>query len=168
MDTSHRNTDDVERGRRGLERLRVLAALSDQAFSVPGTKWRFGIDALLGLVPGVGDLAGALLAVYAMRVARQLRAPMEVQLHLLSNIALDALVGTVPILGDAFDFVFKAQTRNLALLDAWVAKPRPTAKRSRRGLILVAVATVVVFATLTALALWLLFILLHWLFSLAG
>ena len=74
----------------------------------------------------------------AMRVARKLNAPPAIQLHMLSNIALDALIGMVPILGDLFDFAFKAQTRNLALLDAYVATPHKTARRSRRGLLLIA------------------------------
>ena len=108
--------------------------LFDQAFAVPGTKWRFGLDALFGLVPGLGDIAGGIVAVYALRVARNLNAPPVIQLHMLSNIALDALIGMVPILGDLFDFAFKAQTRNLALLDDWVATPHKTARRSRRGL----------------------------------
>ena len=108
---------DEERGRRALNRLRTIAQLFDQAFAIPGTKWRFGLDALFGLVPGLGDIAGALVAVYAMQVARQLNAPTAVRLHMLSNIALDALIGMVPIAGDLFDFAFKAQTRNLALLE---------------------------------------------------
>jgi hypothetical protein len=85
---------------------------------------------------------------------------------MLTNIALDALVGMVPILGDVFDFAFKAQTRNLALLDDFVATPRKTARRSRRGLLLMPIAIVVVFATLTALGVWMLVILFHWLGSL--
>lgn len=140
--------------------------LFDQAFKVPGTRWRFGLDALIGLVPGLGDIAGALIAAYAMRVARKLNAPAVVQMHLLSNIALDAVIGIVPILGDLFDFAFKAQTRNLALLDAWVASPERTARRSRRGLLLIPIAIITVFATITALAIWMLVILFHWLGSL--
>jgi uncharacterized protein DUF4112 len=151
------------RGRRDLARLRILTRLFDQAFQVPGTKWRFGLDALFGLVPGLGDIAGALVAVFAIRVARNLNAPPVIQLHLLSNIALDAVIGMVPILGDLFDFAFKAQTRNLALLDAWLATPHKTARRSRRGLLLIPIAIIIVFATLTALGIWLLVILFHWL-----
>jgi uncharacterized membrane protein len=152
-----------ERGRRALERLRIISQLFDEAFTVPGTKWRFGLDALFGLVPGLGDIAGALVAMFAMHVARNLNAPPAVQLHLLSNIALDALIGSVPILGDLFDFAFKAQTRNLALLDAWVATPHKTARRSRRGLLLIPLTIIFVFATLTALGIWMLVILFHWL-----
>jgi hypothetical protein len=158
--------DGEERGRRSLRRLRAITLLFDQAFAIPGTKWRFGVDALFGLVPGVGDIAGALVAVYALRVARGLGVPQVVQLHMLSNIALDALIGTIPILGDLFDFAFKAQTRNIALLDAWLATPHRTARRSRRGLILIPVAVVVVFATLTALGM--LYIAVHWLSGLVA
>jgi hypothetical protein len=148
-------------GRLGLDRLRVVTRLMDQAFGVPGTKWRFGLDALFGLVPGLGDIAGAVIAVYALRVARQLGVPGVIQLHMLSNIALDASVGTIPVLGDLFDFVFKAQTRNLALLDEWLQTPHEATKRSKRGMIMVPVAIVLVFATLTILGIWLLFILIH-------
>jgi hypothetical protein len=117
-------------------------------------------------VPGLGDIAGALVAVYAMRVARQLNAPPAIQLHMLSNIALDALIGMVPIAGDLFDFAFKAQTRNLSLLEAHIATPRKAERRSRRGLVFIALATIIVFATLGALGLWMIYILFHWLGSL--
>jgi hypothetical protein len=154
---------DDDRARRDLERLRAITLVFDQAFAIPGTKWRFGLDALFGLVPGLGDIAGGLVAVYALRVARNLGAPPAVQLHMLSNIALDALIGMVPIAGDLFDFAFKAQTRNLALLDAYAATPHRAARRSRRGLVLMGIATLAVFATLTALGVWMLYILFHWL-----
>ena len=152
-----------ERGRRSLNHLRAIAQLFDQAFGIPGTKWRFGLDALFGLVPGLGDIAGALVAVYAMQVARQLNAPTAVRLHMLSNIALDALIGMVPIAGDLFDFAFKAQTRNLALLDAWVAAPEPTTRRSRRGLLLVPSAVLTVFILLTVFGIYMLYLLFSWL-----
>jgi hypothetical protein len=157
---------DELRGRQGLDRLRAVTHLFDQAFRVPGTKWRFGLDALFGLIPGLGDVAGALVAVYALHVARELRAPGVVQAQMLSNIALDALVGTVPLLGDIFDFAFKAQTRNLALLDDWVGTPHAAVKRSQRGLLLIPIAIVIVFATLTILGVWMLFIFFSWIVGL--
>lgn len=156
------------RSRRELDRLRSLQWLFDQAFPIPGTRWRFGIDALFGLVPGLGDIAGALVAVYALRVARNLGAPPVIQLHMLTNIALDALVGMIPVLGDIFDFAFRAQTRNLALLDAWLGSPARATRRSRRGLILMPLAIVLVFATLTALGIWMLYLLIHWLTGLGA
>jgi hypothetical protein len=163
---ARKDPGDGERNSRELERLRALQWLFDQALPIPGTKWRFGIDALFGLVPGLGDIAGAMVAVYALRVARNLGAPQVIQAHMLTNIALDALVGMIPLLGDIFDFAFKAQTRNLALLDAWMASPGRATRKSRRGLILIPLAIVFVFATLTALGIWMLYLLFHWLVGL--
>lgn len=164
MDDQIRDDGEREaRGRRELEKLRAIARLFDQAFPIPGTRWRFGIDALFGLVPGMGDVIGALVAVYALRVARTLRAPGAVQMHMLGNIALDALIGAVPVIGDIFDFVFKAQTRNLALLDEWVGSPERTARRSRRGLLLIPIAVLIVFTGLTVLGVWLMYLLFGWL-----
>jgi hypothetical protein len=165
MDDQVQDDGRAARGTRELERLRAIARLFDQAFGIPGTRWRFGIDALFGLVPGLGDVIGALVAVYALHVARTLRAPGTIQLHMLSNIALDALVGTVPLIGDVFDFVFKAQTRNLALLDDWMAKPDPTVRRSRRGLLLLPLAVLTVFIGLTVLGIWMLYLLFSWITS---
>jgi hypothetical protein len=155
-----------ERGRRALAHLRALTRLFDQAFAIPGTKWRFGVDALFGLVPGLGDIAGGLVALFALHVARIVGAPQVVQLRMLGNIAIDALIGMVPIAGDLFDFVFKAQTRNLALLDAYLATPHKTVRRSRLGLIFISVAIITVFATLTALGIFVLYKLVSWLASL--
>ena len=156
------------RGRRDLERLRAIARLFDQAFAVPGTRFRFGIDALFGLVPGLGDVAGALVAIYALRVARGLRAPASIQLHMLGNVAIDALVGTIPLLGDLFDFAFKAQTRNLALLEHWLQSPQAIERRSRRGLVVVPLAVLLLFVALTITGLWVLYLVIHWLFTAAA
>jgi len=166
MDSAARDDSErVARERRELERLRAIALLFDQAFAIPGTRFRFGIDALFGLVPGLGDLAGAVVAAYALQVARHLRAPGAIQLHMLANIAIDALIGTIPLIGDLFDFVFKAQTRNLALLDAWVASPQRTARRSRLALLLVPLLIFVVFVALTVLGVWVLYSFFHWLIT---
>ena len=166
MDRGGRDdSEHAARDRRELERLRAIARLFDQAFAIPGTRFRFGFDALFGLVPGLGDLAGALVAAYALQVARHLRAPGAIQLHMLANITIDALVGTVPLIGDLFDFVFKAQTRNLALLDAWVASPQRTARRSRLALLLVPLLIFVVFVALTVFGVWVLYSFFHWLIT---
>src|SRR5688500_12802239 len=157
-----------DKGRPELERLRAITRLFDQAFVVPGTRWRFGIDALFGLIPGLGDIAGAMVAVYALRVARGLGAPAPVQLRMLGNIAVDALVGTVPVIGDLFDFVYKAQTRNLALLDAWLDTPHETERRSRRGIVLLPLMVLLVFVTLTVLGIWVLFLAFQWLMRLGA
>jgi NAD/NADP transhydrogenase beta subunit len=157
-----------ERALRDLNRLRFITRIFDDYFRVPGTRLRFGVDALIGLVPGLGDIAAALVGVYALRVARNLGVPNVIQMHMLVNIALDALVGSIPLLGDAFDFFFRAQSRNLALIEAWVATPHKAQRRSRLGLLGMALAIVVVFATLTALAVWMIYILVSFLRGLAG
>jgi hypothetical protein len=154
---------DGGRGGRELARLRAIARLFDQAFALPGTRYRFGVDALFGLVPGLGDLVGAVVAAYALHVARTLRVPAAIQLHMLGNIAIDALVGSIPLLGDLFDFVFKAQTRNMALLDRWLASPAATERRSRRGLILVPLVIFSVFVALTVAGFWMLYQFFTWL-----
>ncbi len=169
MDTKARDKGEREaQGRRDLERLRTIARLFDQAFGIPGTRWRFGIDALFGLVPGLGDVAGAVVAVYALRVARSLRAPAVIQLHMLGNVALDALIGTVPLIGDLFDFAFKAQTRNLALLEGWVKSPHETQRRSRRGVLFIPLSVLLVFIALTVTGVWMLYLVISWLATLAG
>jgi hypothetical protein len=159
---------DGGRAGRELERLRAIARLFDQAFALPGSRFRFGIDALFGLVPGLGDLVGAVVAAYALHVARTLRAPASIQFHMLANIAVDALVGTVPLVGDLFDFVFKAQTRNVILLESWLASPGATERRSRRGLVLIPLAVLTMFIALTIAGLWMLYLFFHWLMTLAG
>ena len=110
---------------KGLARYNVIANLLDQAFRVPGTKLRFGLDPILGLIPGAGDLATALLGAYGVIVARQLGAPKHVQGRMLLNLGIDALAGSVPVIGDLFDFGFKAHVRNRVLLEKWLAKDGP-------------------------------------------
>jgi hypothetical protein len=113
-----------------LARLALLTRLLDQAFAVPGTRWRFGLESLLGLLPGLGDVVGALCGGYGVWCARQLGAPTSVQLRMLLNLGIDALAGAVPLLGDVFDFVFKANVRNLQLLQNWLATPHRAQRSS--------------------------------------
>ena len=92
-----------------------LARLLDSSIRLPGG-YRIGIDGLLGLAPGVGDALGAALSLYIIARAHQLGAPGRVLARMLLNVGADALIGTVPLLGDWFDFAFKANQRNLSLL----------------------------------------------------
>ena len=103
-----------------LRRFRALADLLDNAFQVPGTNWRFGIDPLLVLLPGVGDVLGAAFAAWGWLLARRLGAPPAVQRKMLGNIAIDMLGGAVLVVGDLFDATFKAHIRNRRLLDDWL------------------------------------------------
>jgi hypothetical protein len=99
-----------------LARLDMLASLLDTALVVPGTNIRFGLDAIIGLVPGIGDAITTVVSLYIVHEARQLGAPWHVVSRMLANVALDGVVGAVPVLGDAFDVMWRANRRNVALL----------------------------------------------------
>jgi hypothetical protein len=99
------------------ETLRRLAVLFDNAFRIPGTRFRFGLDPILGLVPGIGDMASPILALLMIWQATRQRVPKAVLARMAINALVDAGVGAIPIVGDAFDFVWKANDWNLALLE---------------------------------------------------
>ena len=100
-----------------LELVRRLSTLLDSAFVVPGTSMRIGLDPILGLLPGLGDLVSPLFTIGVLWQARDLGIPRIVQLRMIFNVAIDTLVGMVPIAGDLFDFAWKANIKNLALLE---------------------------------------------------
>ncbi|HEU5218433.1 MAG TPA: DUF4112 domain-containing protein [Gemmatimonadales bacterium] len=114
-----------------LARLRRVARLLDSALVIPGTGIRFGWDALIGLVPVLGDVAGATLAGYLVLMAARLGAPTAVILRMLSNVAIDAVGGSIPVLGDLFDIGWRANTRNVELLDRYLASPAAVHRASR-------------------------------------
>jgi hypothetical protein len=99
-----------------IARIEALAALLDTAFLIPGTNIRFGFDALIGLVPGIGDALTTAVSLWLVKEARALGAPGHLIARMLGNIALDSVVGVVPLLGDAFDLMWKSNRRNLHLL----------------------------------------------------
>jgi hypothetical protein len=99
-----------------LRRLEVLAQLMDNAFVIPGLNRRVGLDAIIGLVPGIGDAVTTLIQSYVIWEARRLGAPKTLIARMVGNVALDGLVGLIPFAGDAFDAVFKANIRNVRLL----------------------------------------------------
>ncbi|MDB5601868.1 MAG: hypothetical protein JWN71_3912 [Xanthobacteraceae bacterium] len=105
-----------------VAQLDALATLLDTAFLIPGTNVRFGIDALIGLVPGIGDAITTAMSLWLIHQARQLGAPKHLIARMLGNTALDGLVGIVPFLGDAFDVMFRANRRNMKLLRDWIER----------------------------------------------
>lgn len=114
-----------------LARARSLARLLDSAVEVPGTGIRFGADAILGLIPGLGDVAGAALSGYLVLLAQRLGAPRAVVLRMLANVAVDTAAGTIPLVGDLFDVAYKSNTRNVALLERAIERPTDTKRTSR-------------------------------------
>lgn len=110
---------DISRPRTRAERIariEALAVLLDTAFVFPGTNIRFGVDALVGLVPGVGDALTTAISLWLVKEARALGAPGHLVARMLGNIVIDGVIGAVPLVGDAFDLVWKSNRRNLHLL----------------------------------------------------
>jgi hypothetical protein len=107
-----------------LKALRHISRLLDSAFVVPGTGFRIGLDPILGLVPGLGDLTSPLFAMALLWQSRDLGIPRIVQLRMIFNVAIDALVGLLPVAGDFFDFAWKANDRNLTLLERYAYEHR--------------------------------------------
>lgn len=101
---------------RRLAKLARVARLMDTALRIPGTSIRFGADSILGLVPGVGDAAGALVGLAILHEARKLGLPGDKQVQMLGNVATDAVLGSVPVLGDLFDVYFKSHRRNIQII----------------------------------------------------
>lgn len=123
-----------------LRRLDKLAALLDARWHIPGTGIGFGLDALIGLIPGIGDAATALISLYLIGEAKTAGASGKTISKMLVNVGLEFVVGLVPIVGDLFDIGWRANQRNMALLRAEIAPPPPDIagdferpKTSRKG-----------------------------------
>lgn len=107
-----------------LRRLEALAVLMDSAIAIPGTNFRLGLDALIGLVPVVGDLVGTAISSYILYEARRLGVSKFTLARMAANVAIDGVVGAIPIAGDMFDVAFRANRRNIALLKAHLERQR--------------------------------------------
>jgi hypothetical protein len=107
-----------------LATLRRVSELLDSAFVVPGTTYRIGLDPIIGLIPMIGDLASPLFAMALIWQAYDLSIPKVVQLRMIFNAGIDALIGSIPFAGDLFDFAWKANQRNLALLERHAREER--------------------------------------------
>ena len=139
-----------------LALLRRWAVLLDSAFRVPGTNIRFGLDAIAGLVPGIGDLAAPVYTGLLLMTGFRMRLPAIVQARMVLNAALDVAVGVVPLLGDLVDIAWKANLRNLALLERH-ARPDVPPARGDYVFVYVCLGLVALVALLpVALLVWLL------------
>ena len=114
-----------------LQRLRDLGRLLDAAVGIPGTRWRVGLDSLIGLVPGFGDAAGAVMSTYIILAAARMGTPRATLLRMAANVGVETVVGAIPLFGDLFDAGWQANLRNLALLEQHLAAPTATARASR-------------------------------------
>src|SRR5205823_2684247 len=139
-----------------LQHVRAVARLMDTAFVLPGTRFRIGLDPLLGLIPGIGDLIGAAISTYIVLVAAELGVSRAVVLRMFLNIAIDTVGGSVPVVGDVFDAAWKANAMNVALLERALAEPHRTHRSSVWLLIGIAAGGLLLVAGGGALTVWVL------------
>ena len=146
--TSPRRT--VSAAPTSTERLRDLARLLDEAIRIPGTNIRIGLDALLGLLPGGGDVAGGLFSGLIILQAARAGAPTAILSRMLGNVLIDVIIGAIPLLGDLFDVAWRANSRNVRLLESWRERPVST----KRASTLAVGAILFVLLLLVVLAVW--------------
>jgi hypothetical protein len=146
------SVSEVAVGDARLDRMRAAARLLDSRFRIPGTNIRFGLDAIVGLVPGVGDFAGAIASAYFIYEAARLGAPGPVLARMVTNVGVEALVGAIPILGDLFDVAFKANNRNVRLLEQHAVAPDMARRSSRKLLVGLGIGLVLLVVVTGALA----------------
>ena len=144
------------------EKLNWLAWLLDSSIPIPGTRFTIGVDALIGLFPVVGDLVGVFLSSYILKEAAALGAPRSILARMAFNVGVEGLVGMIPFAGDVFDAAFKANQRNVRLLNAWLDEPRRAARASRTFVLLLSLALIAFLVLLSALG----FLVARWLWNL--
>src|SRR5579863_3204551 len=136
-----------------LQRLEVLL---DEAFRIPGTNVRFGIDGIIGLIPGLGDVLAGLLSLIIPLAAWIRGVPYIALVRMAVNLGIGVLVGSIPLLGDVFDIAWKANRRNYQLMRRHLGEPRRHTWKDWVFLLTIAIALGIVFATPVILVVWLL------------
>ena len=125
-----------------LAQARALARLLDRAFTIPGTKITFGVDALLGLIPGGGDVAGAVFSAWLILLGSRMGLPRHVLTQMVTNVAIDTLGGSVPVIGDLFDVAWKANSKNLAILERFADSQLEGKRVASKSLVYAAIALI--------------------------
>ena len=143
-----------------VERLRRLAVLLDDSIPIPGTRFRIGVESIIGLIPGAGDLAGGAFSLYILLQAARMGVPRPLLVRMGTNLVIDVVVGAVPVLGDLFDAGFKANLRNLALLERHADRPVASTRSSRRFVALLALLVGCCVVGAIAVLVWLIHLLL--------
>lgn len=121
---SYRTTTEQTSPKRGLKDIEYLAKLMDNQFRIPGTNIRFGLDAIIGLIPGVGDLSTFAVSGYMLLIMARNGASGFLLARMVMNVLIDTLIGSIPLLGDVFDVAFKANIRNVQLMHEHYAEDR--------------------------------------------
>lgn len=137
-----------------LRNLRNLSNLLDKSLRIPGTPYSFGLDPIIGLVPGGGDLVTGLLSFYIVFTAARLGLPRETLMRLVGNILIDVFVGTFPIFGDLFDVAWKTNSRNMDLLEQHFSVPQTEKKADRLFVFLILGGLFLIILTVSSLLIW--------------
>ena len=131
-----------------VERLRALSRLLDSAFPLPGG-YRVGLDGIMGLIPGFGDIAGSIASSYIIVESARLGASTGTLFRMVMNVLVESLVGLIPFLGDLFDIIWKANEKNMALMEKQMADAPPESSPETR---LKATVFIVLFLMLAGVA----------------
>ncbi|HWM44370.1 MAG TPA: DUF4112 domain-containing protein [Burkholderiales bacterium] len=150
---NHKNENEKRR------RLEHLAWLLDSSIPIPGTRYSIGLEALIGLVPFLGDLVGVILSATILAEAARLGVGKSVLARMAFNVALEGLVGLIPLAGDVFDAAWKANQRNVRLLGDWLERPARAERASKLFLFMIILGL----AAFAAVTLSLTYLLLRWL-----
>ncbi len=156
--------DTRESLRKVRRRLDQLAWLLDSSIVIPGTGFTIGLDALIGLVPVLGDAIGVILSAYIVAECARLGISRPVLIRMVFNIAVEGLVGALPIVGDVFDAAWKANQKNVRLLDTYLDRPGKTAASSMLLMVLLVALFALLLAAIGAAGLFIL----HWIAGLAS
>ncbi len=137
MSRTNPRVEIAERGITGndpasrMRRVRVLAQLLDNSITIPGTGRKIGLDPIVGLIPGIGDLIGAVLSAYIILEAARADVSGFMLVRMVANVGFDTLLGSIPVLGDVFDAMWKSNTKNVAMLERHVSKQTSQSARGR-------------------------------------
>jgi hypothetical protein len=151
---------ESEAERQVRERLNFIAWLLDSSIPIPGTQLTIGLDAVIGLVPFIGDLIGVVLSSYILAEANRMGVGRAILARMAFNVAVEGVVGIVPVFGDAFDAAWKANQKNVQLLNAWAERPHQTRRSSGLFLAGLTLALLVFLGACTYLT----YLLVQWLF----
>lgn len=138
-----------------LAQVRAIARLLDNAVAIPGTDFRVGLDAVIGLIPGIGDLLSGAIGSYILLTAARLGVPRVVLARMLVNVGTDAVLGVVPVAGDVLDAAWRTNAKNARLLEQHILDPRGTTRGSWLTVIGLAVVLFILLASTIAAGVWL-------------
>ena len=147
INANHRSTEYEPLGKAAsLDRIRALSRLLDDAIPIPGTGYSFGLDPIIGLLPAGGDVMGTILSAYIVLEAVRFKLSAPTLTRMIFNIVLEMIVGTVPFIGDLFDLGWKANSKNVRLIEAHLQQPQESQKADKTFFVILVIAFIVIIA----------------------